>query len=172
MGNFGHPSGWTNNSSAHESCFSFFLKNVRSSFVCLNLNQFCSKLRRNHGFSFTGLYLIFLFPSKAEQYHGGVRSLSIVGELLFEGKYGEVLAKTRIQESEAEYVKSVELGGIGKRPYTNLRLRLLPKGTIFPSYNDLVKYENTIKYPQLEFFGGWRSEMPTVIKVLFTMAVV
>ena len=69
-------------------------------------------------------------------------------------------------EAEAEYLKNVELGGVGKRVFTNVRLRLLKYGTVLPSYNNLVQYEDTIKYQIIEYMGGWRGKLPDIMQVI------
>ena len=67
--------------------------------------------------------------------------------------------------AEAEYLRAVELGGIGCRPYTNIRLRMLSYGVTMPPYNDLAAYEKEALYPALPFFNGWRAQLPTIMKV-------
>ena len=66
---------------------------------------------------------------------------------------------------EAEYLRMVELGGIGRRPYTNLRLRVLTYGLNLPSYKQLVEYEKANLYPIKPFYNGWKGELPAMIEV-------
>ena len=67
---------------------------------------------------------------------------------------------------EAEYLRSVELAGIGKRIWTNLRIRLRKYGTILPSYYRLVEYAKPFKYPIQPFLGGWRAKLQDIVKVV------
>ena len=67
--------------------------------------------------------------------------------------------------AEADYLRLVELGGLGKRPYVDMRLRFLPYGVELPSYERLVDFENGIKYPIEPFFNGWKGHLPTMMQV-------
>ena len=93
------------------------------------------------------------------------RRLSEIGEKIFEGKEDEILGPTTIGVEEAEYLRMVELNGIGKRDYTNLRLRFLSRGVQLPFYKQLAEFEEQQLYPMEPFFNGWKGNLPKMAEV-------
>ena len=93
------------------------------------------------------------------------RKLSEIGEKIFEGKHDEILVSKSISVEEAEYMRMVELNGIGKRNYTNLRLRMLSRGVQLPNYNQLAEFEQNQLYPIEPFFNGWKANLPKMAEV-------
>ena len=93
------------------------------------------------------------------------RSLGVIGGHIFRGETDKITAKTEMPPEEAEYMRSVELAGIGQRVWTNIRLRLKKFGTILPSYHRLVESTKPLKYPIQPFFGGWRANLKDIVKV-------
>ena len=65
---------------------------------------------------------------------------------------------------EAEYLRMVDLDGVGKRGYSNLRLRLQSRGVQLPIYQQLVEFEATL-YPIEPFFNGWKGNLPKMTEV-------
>ena len=66
---------------------------------------------------------------------------------------------------EAEYMRSIELNGLGRGPWTNFRIRIMKYGTRLPSYQQLVTNSASLKYPIIEFFGGWRAKLQDLVEV-------
>ena len=93
------------------------------------------------------------------------RRLSEVGEKIFQGKEEEIFISKSIGVEEAEYLRMVELNGVGKRNYTNLRLRLLPRGVSLPNYKQLVEFEQAHLYPIEPFLNGWKANLPKMAEV-------
>jgi hypothetical protein len=88
-----------------------------------------------------------------------------VGKSIYLGEYEEGGKRETVGEEEAEYLKNVELKGLGKRPYTDLKLRLDKYGVKLPSHNKLFAYEKEVCYPTVPFEGGLRSPLSQVVKV-------
>ena len=93
------------------------------------------------------------------------RPLGVIGGHIFRGEADKITSKSSMPVEEAEYMRSVELAGIGQRVWTNIRLRLLKFGTILPSYRRLVESTRPLKYPMQPFFGGWRANLKDIVKV-------
>ena len=119
------------------------------------------------GWSFIML-LLFLTPhAKQHEEYISNRPLGVIGGHIFRGENDKIMSKTSMSEEEAEYMRMVELGGIGKRIWTSIRIRLRKFGTILPSYNRLVEYTKPLKYPIQPFLGGWRASLKDIVKVPF-----
>ena len=101
---------------------------------------------------------------QGEEYFSN-RPLSHIGERIFRGEHSEILTKRTMGVEEAEYLRAVELGGIGRRPYTNIRLRLLPFGVSMPNFHKLIEFEKDALYERIPFFNGWRAQLPKILEV-------
>ncbi len=102
---------------------------------------------------------------QAESYASN-RPLADIGEKIFRGRYDEIFSKRNVPLEEAEYLRVVALAGIGQRPYTELRLHSMKYGMVYPSYHNLVNFENSIKFGVKPFLGGVRAELPEMVEVI------
>ena len=91
--------------------------------------------------------------------------MATIGTLIFRGKFGQIFEKTNVTLEEAEHLRCVDLGGIGRRPYTEMRLRMIPYGATLPSFDKLTEYAGVYRYKLYEFLFGWRAKLPELVDV-------
>ena len=65
----------------------------------------------------------------------------------------------------AQYLKNVVLGGIGRRPWSELRRKMTECHAKLPSYDMMLQYEKMITYDIMEYQGGCRASLPSVVQV-------
>ena len=97
--------------------------------------------------------------------YGKNRRLSAIGEKIFRGRSDDIILSKTMGVEEAEYMRMIELNALGKREYTNMRLRMVNYGLELPNYKKLVEFETTNLYPITAFYNGWRGSLPVMAEV-------
>ena len=65
----------------------------------------------------------------------------------------------------AQYLKNVVLGGIGRRPWSELRRKMSDCQANLPSYEMMLQYEKEISYDVSEYQGGSKASLQKIIQV-------
>lgn len=98
---------------------------------------------------------------KKENYQGGDRKLSHVGEAIYDGSFSGSNTQKEMFEPEALYMKTHELK-LSDSQYTDLRLRMLQHGMIIPALNKVKTYEKEQRYSLIPILGGFRATLPEI----------
>ena len=92
------------------------------------------------------------------------RSLADIGRAIYEQRTEEYLKRSMSMEN-AQYLKNVVLGGIGRRPWSELRRKMVDCQANLPSYEEMLKYEKEVTYDFTEYQGGSKARLPDIVQV-------
>ena len=89
----------------------------------------------------------------------------MIGKKIYEEELDNGFAKYKLTLPEAEYLKNIVWGGVGRRPWSETRRYIVRGNTDVPSYDEMLNYEKSIRYPTTEFHGGVRGSLPEIVQV-------